>query len=569
MIPTERYRTLLETNIPPLEAELPVFCSMISAAAAHMAGWHKEGDHRINLTNAGFEAFNRAMTALLPSWNPVFRKADILSLFHAHCSVVSTIRRIPPEILIEIFCWSLPTLTDRLVNLSIEDSPWILTHVSHQWREIAIGTSALWSFIAIDYDVGDDPLPAFPLSMVETQISRARRLKIHFQGSENHDPEPQIKLFKYLASYSSRWEELTILLTTPLLPSVGCLQNHVPSLRRLCVLRRATDSPEPILGFHTAPSLVEVDLFIYNTPTIFPANHLTHYRMCTTWNIHGTVLKEASALQSAWIMVPLMEGPGPWAEDDDFGPITLPALKHILVSHSRLLEYVITPKIESLVVHVIEETSPWLNNALESFSSRCCPKRFVLYGDITGIMASMVVRQMPNITEFGFVLQAMNPYDDQEPDFEQEEEGEITLVESLEYQTMETPDEKEESISGVEDEEDSTSEATITIGALEHLVQGVEVTAESVPQLHTIFLGAAGSCIDYTRLLNFLQAQWKPESSPLKQICIANLGTHPSIAGFDVLRDKGLDITFSTRLEQPCIVIDNWILGDRWATVGY
>ncbi|KAF8170061.1 hypothetical protein K438DRAFT_1773979 [Mycena galopus ATCC 62051] len=540
LISTERYRVLLGTNLSPLEAELPVFHAIISAAATYMACWDKDGDLRINLAIAEFEAFNRAMIILQPSWNPVFQHADLLSVYHNHRSVVSTIRRIPPEILVEIFCWTLPTSHHVPVNPSMESLPWVLTHVSQKWREIASTTPGLWSFITIDYIIiKDGLLPSFPQPMVETQVSRARRLNIHFQGSENLDPEPHITLFRNLANHSSLWEELTIALTTPLLPSVDRLQGDLPHLHRLCLLRHATNNPEPIVGFDTAPSLVEVDLFVYNTPTIIPTNNLTYYRMCTPWNMHWAVLKEAPTLQAAWIIVPSMEGPGPWADDENLVRITLPALTHLIVSHSQLLPYFITPKIETLVVQVLEQTSPWSDNCLESFSSHCHLKRFVVYGDATDTIASMALNQLPTLTEFGFM--PSNIYTDDDPTMEDQPTEDILVVQTAEDLAEETRDE-EDHTSEVDLHEDLDEVSEVTLEALACLCGSLD------HQIQRTFFGAAGYSIDYTSLLDYIMVQ-RCQAKVLQGLVdgLAEVGD----------RDPS-QFTFSTGSEECCVLIDDW-----------
>ncbi|KAJ7041914.1 hypothetical protein C8F04DRAFT_888988, partial [Mycena alexandri] len=56
------------------------------------------------------------------------------------------LRRIPPEIIAEIFSWTMPTLREAVdrQRCSVMDSPWVLTHVSRRWRAVAISSPALW-----------------------------------------------------------------------------------------------------------------------------------------------------------------------------------------------------------------------------------------------------------------------------------------------------------------------------------------------------------------------------------------------------------------------------------------
>ncbi|KAJ6530859.1 hypothetical protein DFH09DRAFT_994426, partial [Mycena vulgaris] len=78
-----------------------------------------------------------------------------LSRYHTqHKAILSPIRRIPSEILAEIFSWTLPSVLHvrRRRALNVADSPWVLTHTSGRWRAVALSTPLLWSLVAIEFD---------------------------------------------------------------------------------------------------------------------------------------------------------------------------------------------------------------------------------------------------------------------------------------------------------------------------------------------------------------------------------------------------------------------------------
>ncbi|KAJ7208771.1 hypothetical protein B0H12DRAFT_993833, partial [Mycena haematopus] len=65
-----------------------------------------------------------------------------LSSYRAQsCAILSPLRRMPPEILGEIFSWTIP----KAFLPGERYSPWFLTHISRRWRESAVLTSSLWS----------------------------------------------------------------------------------------------------------------------------------------------------------------------------------------------------------------------------------------------------------------------------------------------------------------------------------------------------------------------------------------------------------------------------------------
>ncbi|KAJ7735012.1 hypothetical protein B0H16DRAFT_1268479, partial [Mycena metata] len=61
-------------------------------------------------------------------------------------AIISPLRRIPPEVLAEIFTRTLPPSQSwsGRSGFSSNDTPWVLTHISRHWRAVAISTS-LWS----------------------------------------------------------------------------------------------------------------------------------------------------------------------------------------------------------------------------------------------------------------------------------------------------------------------------------------------------------------------------------------------------------------------------------------
>ncbi|KAJ7155792.1 hypothetical protein C8R46DRAFT_1005023, partial [Mycena filopes] len=213
-----RHHELLNSNDTPLDSEILLIKSTTSQIDARMIAIDEE-----------IALLHRRLQQLTDE------RQSLVRLRSQNSAIVSPLRRIPPEVLAEIFTWSLPlvnTLSEH-ERFSSTDSPWFLTYVSRGWRATAISTSSLWSVVAIGYCQGLNPAGLYPLPMLETHIGRAQRLKIHFYGEEDCEPGPQIEVFEYLVSHSSRWEELSLGLTSALVPLLGSLQDRIPSLRRL------------------------------------------------------------------------------------------------------------------------------------------------------------------------------------------------------------------------------------------------------------------------------------------------------------------------------------------------
>ncbi|KAK0207279.1 hypothetical protein IW262DRAFT_1420758 [Armillaria fumosa] len=132
--PGARIIDLLRTNDPPTAFERKSLEETLSA-----------GPDRI----AQLDSFIYATTSLLV-YLTKDRSQAIANQSDAK-KILSPSRRLPPEVLTEIFiqCWSFcgrmgPTLNPRAV-------PWKLTHVCRKWREVAIATPKIWSIIRLDF----------------------------------------------------------------------------------------------------------------------------------------------------------------------------------------------------------------------------------------------------------------------------------------------------------------------------------------------------------------------------------------------------------------------------------
>ncbi|KAJ7691922.1 hypothetical protein B0H17DRAFT_550785 [Mycena rosella] len=297
-------------------------------------------------------------------------------------AILSPLRRIPPEVLAEIFAWTLPSAdeivaTDRC-GFDIGRSPWVLGHISRQWRAVSLSTPCLWSLVVIDYSFST----WYPLPFLEAQIARARNLEIHFYGCQDSDSRPQITFFQTLVERSSIWKELKIGLTSDLVPHLTTLRNRIPLLRSLWI---EWDDPESqtaadlIDAFHTAPSLL--DASIWNQHRFIsiplPFHQLTQYDFDGSWATHESILKTAPNLVEARITIAFDEQP--WPEQDDI--IALLYLRRLYVSDSDVLVYLRTPILQEIVFFSREDDPDPLPH-LEPFiiRSRCNLARICFRG---------------------------------------------------------------------------------------------------------------------------------------------------------------------------------------------
>ncbi|KAJ7669992.1 hypothetical protein DFH06DRAFT_1083616 [Mycena polygramma] len=122
---------LLSTNILPADVEIPV-----------LAEFSRNGRRRIDALNTRNENLQATLNQL------IYERDDLASRVRLCSSVLSPIRRVPPEIVCEIFSWTLPR-TRRSAGEPPTGAPWYLGQISGVWRQITLSLPSLWSSMAI------------------------------------------------------------------------------------------------------------------------------------------------------------------------------------------------------------------------------------------------------------------------------------------------------------------------------------------------------------------------------------------------------------------------------------
>ncbi|KAJ6554303.1 hypothetical protein B0H19DRAFT_144549 [Mycena capillaripes] len=165
----------------------------------------------IQILNIESELFLAALTAMLndieteiphiDSEHSLFalraEKAQVQERLNLYRSPVSTL---PNELVVEIFIHFLPTypLCPPLFGI---DSPTSLTHICHEWREIALATPQLWGAIRLSKT---DTSQLYPI--VDIWLNRSLcPLSIHIE-TDYAWPE----LFSGFVPHRSRWEYLKL-----------------------------------------------------------------------------------------------------------------------------------------------------------------------------------------------------------------------------------------------------------------------------------------------------------------------------------------------------------------------
>ncbi|KAF7337541.1 F-box domain-containing protein [Mycena sanguinolenta] len=265
-------------------------------------------------------------------------------------STSTLLQHLPPEVICQIFAWSLRFDQDGQDEDAFRKPPWQLGHICESLRFIALGYPPLWNSIAIS------PRSSEQLrAMVETQVLRSANgpLEVYWDewGSEEVD-FPDFRCAELLLTHCTRWRSLQLRLSAGfefgpswLSPCAGRLD----ALEKLTVLGYDyTGALERI--FTVAPRLREViltdsQLGMYSdSGLVLPWGQITHYRGTYRAQQHIEILKQTSSLLECKVSLRLHLDylPG------DNLPAVLPRLRRLCIEQPRLLDRLQTPVLEEL-----------------------------------------------------------------------------------------------------------------------------------------------------------------------------------------------------------------------------
>ncbi|KAJ7498103.1 hypothetical protein B0H11DRAFT_1998689 [Mycena galericulata] len=379
-----RHSKLMNTNEPPDSPEQAYIRNIVSKTGPHLACL----DEEISRLKGQLQQLEQ-------------ERATLFDYDRQNTAILSPLRRIPPEVLREIFSWTLSSNLDEVIN--VKASPWVLTHINRRWRAVAISSASLWSLIYIDYSKEC----VYPLAMIEVQVQRARMLKIHFYGDQKEESSYQIEMFNFLSQHSGRWEDLSLGLTNDLVPHLTALRGRLSTLRRLWVQWDGSQSQigvDSIKCFQTAYSLLDVGAFSeYRfVPTLLPLhNHITRYDFDAPWNKHAELLKSLPNLVEARIRVSFDDDPWP----DPGETITLLCLWRLYVPQAQVLNYLTAPALREIVLYTSKENSLHVRH-IEPFliRSSCRLQRFCFKNLPDAHSMVEVLQKCSTLTEIALII---------------------------------------------------------------------------------------------------------------------------------------------------------------------
>ncbi|KAJ7648286.1 hypothetical protein DFH06DRAFT_574444 [Mycena polygramma] len=318
---------LLTSNEPPLETEVPSIQNVIG-----------HGQDRITLLHAQISSLEAQIhdlnNALLQFQN---QRDEIAESVRQHQSVLSPVRRVPAELLCEIFLATSP-------SEDANNPPWYLGHICRSWRRYALSYPALWLSIAIS----SSPLDVSRMiSILGAQLERSAYapLDIHWRCVDNRDFDQ--RLLELIIPHSRRWRSLYFHGHV----NVGWLQDVNGRLDRLQkVAVEPVDTTKIIFPdvFSTARNLREViltDESLVDSPTIvIPWTQITRY--------HGTYSSERQLeilrAAAATLLDCAIGFTGDDFDNDSLRIVTLPTLRRLSSQYVGVLPHLAAPVLEEL-----------------------------------------------------------------------------------------------------------------------------------------------------------------------------------------------------------------------------
>ncbi|KAJ7609135.1 hypothetical protein FB45DRAFT_805804 [Roridomyces roridus] len=371
-----RCQKLAKSNEPPNAAEAAFLRAVVPDTAARLACLEQEISRL------------KERLAVLET-----ERAELADYQSQNAAILSPLRRMPSELIAEIFSWSLPTIDEMDGDRSdVKKSPWALAQVSSRWRNISLSTPSLWSMVQVWGKRIDDSA----IKLVRMQVERARKLKVHFYASEDGDSAMQVTLFDFLSEHAPRWEEFSVQLTPALAPRLDALRGRLPSLQRLWIQWDNAGNhigDAPIKCFETAPSLLDVGMTDQAGALLavpFPTHRLTSYRLQGRWDMHQRILTTAPNIVEAGIQILTSNAEASWPETG--GPaIDLSRLRRLYVDHLEVLDYIRAPQLDEIAIWMDEPAG--VVDRLDSFllRSSCITLRQIYFNGLPHVGTTVEV----------------------------------------------------------------------------------------------------------------------------------------------------------------------------------
>lgn len=329
-------------------------------------------------------------------------------------AALSSIRRIPPEILSEIFLFAGAGCRMRWPRpqdeLDVDDTPWVISRVCSFWRAVALSVPKLWSTLQLEFTSNfseisdrtkdqhlDDLMGCYLIhtkkryaaakEFLEACLARSGKELLTFSISTREPIKRQSHdILRALVAHSTRWGDVS--LDASLFPDykeeLAAVKHKLPRLRRVRIGAWAEYDAPPFTtqfdALEDAPALRELCLIHVRTPSAIlsiPWSQITHLTS------KGNNFQEGEfteILQNATNLVSLSTANERILEvGTSLSTVHLPELTQLSITNkgsyiAKTFQLITAPKLQALSVRAI--TSFYAEQAIAMLArSQCRPTR--------------------------------------------------------------------------------------------------------------------------------------------------------------------------------------------------
>lgn len=261
---------LLQSNDPPTDGDVKLARDVIQKVEKE----EKRLENKLSFRPASLRLGYRSTVTK-------HKMAQTSAFIEQHRAVVSTLRRLPNEILQEIFLRVAdPRSNTRWTNAS--DIPWALGQVCRSWRRNALSISAIWGRLPTMDLSKSDPRSRtkVQLEYLEELLQRSRGAPLDlylFSLGFNGTSHPVIDL---LLGHCERRQSVTIKINISILPRLFDVKGRLPMLQSLSLYLSGYGEGVPVIDmFDGAPQLRQVDVGgPFLAELALPFEQLEHYK---------------------------------------------------------------------------------------------------------------------------------------------------------------------------------------------------------------------------------------------------------------------------------------------------
>ncbi|KAF7352110.1 F-box domain-containing protein [Mycena venus] len=363
-----------EGNAAPLDSDIPFIRNIISKGLAH-----------VDTLDIQIRDLEAALAEL------VRRREEMVERVRQHRVILSPVRRLPPELVCDIF-----TLTLNTDEVTPHKFPGILA------KSADPGDSPLWRILFC----GAPSLSLPPhsrsgdLSMTKTQLLRSANapLKVYWVVNAGHTMDPQMA--DLVVAECSRWAALRLDVvrahSSDVLNWLRPVNGRLSSLKKLELFVKPNVVVPDV--FSTAPSLRKVYLtdwpFQQISPNIsIPWRQITHYRGAYAVQSQLHILRRSPNLLQCAV------GLDDALDSHSHASIILPHLRRLCIQVAAFLVHLTTPLLEDL--YYVDGSTTGLHKLLPFVHrSACSLRKLVLMECDISLELLTVLRGLPTLRDF-------------------------------------------------------------------------------------------------------------------------------------------------------------------------